>query len=209
MGKSSSIVYSSVKEIMTKIYTSSHRQLNDDEVSVTELTTCLRKSYLDRVVKLTPPVDILQRIIFGTGLHLAFKTVMPEAEREYRKKIGDAELVGVPDCVMNDTIYEWKTSLTIPPAPSMHHLAQVSGYMYLTDLSKAVIFYLTPKGRQQAFIVQRSQLTDKLTEKLLSRMTMYLKHVRGGGMPEPEFDWTCQNCPYVKLYCLGHEVVKA
>jgi len=197
-----------VENRLTDILTNSHRPLKEDEISVTEVTLCLKKAFLDRKYGWLPVTPVMQKLVFGIGFHKAISSTINNSEKEYRKNVKDYTLVGIPDAIINRTIYEWKTVQRLPPVPLHHHVAQVSLYMWLTELDTAYIVYFTPKGYRNYFRVKYGQSVMKVIDRMLQRGDHLHKCIVKQTPPEEEYSWECENCPYVTQFCIGEEVAK-
>lgn len=205
---------STVYDWFRRILEANQRIFHDSSViHVSEVTTCLRKSWYTRKspVKATDTVNIIMSI--GNGVHsllqeyLASKGWKSEVKVEWNFK--KFKLVGHIDLYHpeENIVIELKTTGKKPGKPYHSHVMQLNAYLRMISADKGYIIYISRDGHVKVF---QHNFSKRLWDKTIKR-AFYLWHtLNENKIPKPEPSFLCNYCPF-KWRCIAQkaEVVKA
>lgn len=159
-------------------------------VWVTDLTTCSLKRKLAEENPIIDASTIYNlATVIGDLVHVGLETLMKEwfkieTEVEYTKQFKGVYIRGRVDAVLRDYDLgvEIKTARSDLNLPHEHHITQSSIYLWLADLKKIYLTYITP-DRMTEYEVSTPIKEDELA-KLLSENKA------------PRYNWECKYCQY-------------
>ncbi|MBI4096022.1 MAG: Dna2/Cas4 domain-containing protein [DPANN group archaeon] len=176
----------------------------------TLVTECLRQSYY----KLTEEeiLDLEKLWIFSRGhaIHeFITRTLEDKKEKEIfiRSEFQQFDVIGFIDAMHLDTIYEFKTTGTIPETPQTHHVLQVQGYYSMLPeekkkvITKIKIVYLSLQ-KIKSFDVPKRDILPFL-ESRAAQLTLALRYKVP---PEREVGWQCKYCEFYDM-CFKRDAV--
>ena len=119
-----------------------------DTIHITDLTTCLRKSYYTKKYGFPMDEKTAFRILFGVIVHELLTPVIAEylnGKREVRTtyKYQGIEIQATPDVLANDVVVELKTCNKLPYSPYKTHLEQLNAYLHIFNVPKGLIVYIS------------------------------------------------------------------
>jgi len=174
----------------------------EDEVYVTDLVLCPLKPRFQRIYKeIALAYSFSPVTAMGDFVHMGLERLLQEilgeesvkTEVEYEKPIeveGRSYTVkGRVDAVVGDTVLEIKTSRSDANIPYQHHVQQLRIYLWLTDMSKGLLLYITPE-RIAEFPVLNPASDGEVADLVRSIIV---------GEPAPRYPWECARCPYAQL----------
>lgn len=155
-------------------------------VYVSELVQCKQKA---QFYKKFPEIYQLEpRFFLGKIVHRGLQQFLQEEynaeiEVEVEKAIDDVILSGRIDAIVNDTVIEIKyVSDVYKNEPNEHHVLQVKIYMWLTELEKGKLIYISPKKLIEFDVVGKA--TD---DEILMLYDTW---------KSPRYEWECNYCPF-------------
>lgn len=169
-------------------------------IHVSELTTCLRKSYYNRT-RFERRIDVKNIILtIGNGLHRALQAYLRERygwsfEVELKMKLGEFWLTGHADIVTSDNdVIEIKTTSKLPGKPYENHLMQLNAYLYMSKARKGYLVYV---DKNQGLVrVFKHYRDNKLWEELKQRAHIFWNHLKEKKTPKPERSILCNYCEW-------------
>jgi len=176
-------------------------ELDTNTISVTEVTQCLRKSFLNR--KGVKPV-ISKELFEGKSIHSYIEHLLKEhrkdieSEQEYIVDVGLlCKIVMKPDIVMDDRVVELKTTdVSKLYSPYPEHILQVNFYAFTLNKQFYEIVYIR---RRQPPVVFVDKPDWKLFFHMLRRIELYHRYLIQDTLPDMETKY-CNRCPYYH-YC--------
>lgn len=178
---------------------------NNDTIHVSEVATCLRKSYYNRkaITKLTEVQTV--SILFGNGIHHQLQELLREkgwrVEYEVRWNLKRFELVGHVDAYnpRENIVLEIKTTSRAPDQPYKEHVRQINSYLAMTWAEKGYIVYIARNGLIKVFQIT---FDKKLWNETIKR-AFYLYHcLCENKPPKPEQSILCRYCAW-KWKCMN------
>jgi len=161
----------------------------DNEIHVTELCQCRKKAeFFDKfpeMFTINPPV------LVGRFVHVGLQQFLKDQydasiEVEFKKELGNCIIVGQVDAIMKDWIIEIKYAQDVyNNEPYEHHVLQCKLYLWLTDMDKAKLIYITPKRLLEFDITERPSDDE-----------VYFLY---DSWPSPKYDWECSYCPFNQI----------
>lgn len=125
-----------------------YQEDRSNTIHVTDLTTCIRKSYY--IKKYGFPMDKKMAfwMLFGALVHEIVNPTIAEAfngQTEVRKtyKFGDIEIEATPDILTDNMVIEVKTCARVPERPYSSHQEQINAYLHIFDRPKGLIVYIS------------------------------------------------------------------
>jgi len=157
------------------------KEKDDRTIWVTDLIGCKRKAELRKMY----PFVLPNSVILGYFAHLGFASYVSEvgglSEVEYEKNLDGYVIRGRIDAIIDNTVVEFKTAKQVDK-PFAHHVMQVRLYMWLSNMTKAVIVYVTPE-RFVEFKIDKPYRTEDVRELIAN-------------WSSPRFDWECKKCEF-------------
>lgn len=175
------------------------RVSSDNEIHVSEVVGCLRKSYYYRRRLLTvSPSNALK--LLGDTVHTSLQEVLRkrgfETEFEVGIQLPGFRLVGHVDAYHPDkeVVLEIKTVSSIPEQPYRTHEMQASIYKELTNARHAYIIYISRgDGNIKVFEVNDSKTAIRWA---VERARQLHNSLARGEPPAPEANPLCQYCEF-------------
>jgi CRISPR-associated exonuclease Cas4 len=174
----------------------------DNEIFVTDLIYCPLKYRYQKVYKELAIGSAFNPItLYGEVIHQGLEKILStlfsisdaNIEVEYEKNIlidnNTYVIKGRIDVLINDYIIEIKSSSLDKNLPQAHHILQTRIYLWLANLDKALLVYITPNRIVEYYI--REAISDgELMDLVRSIIT---------GQPAPRYPWECKYCIYAIL----------
>ena len=177
-------------------------QLDINTVHVTEVTQCLRKSFLMR----KEGEALLSKEIFeGKSIHHYISYLIEkyrkgiESEVEYEVDLGLlCKVLMKPDVILDDRVVEIKTTeLNKIARPFPEHELQANFYAFVLNKPFYEIVYIKRKGEPIAFVEHPDV---KMFFHVVRRIELYHNYLLKDELPEMETKY-CHRCPfYYKCY---------
>jgi len=153
---------------------------------VSDLVQCKQKaqfySQFPQIYQLEP------RLWLGKIVHRGFQeflkeTYNAEVEKEFEKSIGVLRIRGRVDAIVSDTVVEIKYASDVyNNEPNEHHVRQLQLYMWLTDLEKGKLIYISPKKLLE--FDEQGKPDDDFV------LLLY------DSWKSPRYEWECSYCPF-------------
>jgi CRISPR-associated exonuclease Cas4 len=165
------------------------------------VSPCLRQSYYKLTEAQVLELEKLWILSRGQALHSFVTSALGEEEKEVfvKKEFPNFDIVGFIDALQNGTIYEFKTTATIPTAPQTSHLLQAQAYFSLLPdaekekITNIKIIYLSLQN-VKVFDVPKRDITPYLE----ARAYQLLNALQTKTPPEKEVTWQCKYCEFYK-----------
>jgi len=173
-------------------------------IGVTDLTTCLTKSYFTK--KYGYPINIKLNLwaLIGTAFHT---TILPElaeiidGDVEPIKQINydGVVITAIPDVVTDKYIIELKTCNRIPDKPYPNHIEQTNAYMHIFDKYIGKIIYISRS--QFKFTVYTILQDNELFIKTMQKAVILDNAIKRDKAPKPcmpddQLKFYCKECPF-------------
>jgi len=172
---------------------------------VGRLISCLRKAYFDLTEEV--PISLEKLWIFSRGhaIHDYVQKDLPNEDVELflEKEFGTFNVIGFADAVHDGTLYELKTTASIPDKPKEAHIMQSQSYYSLLspekqkEIKDIIIIYFSLHKIKHFEIPKRNMLSY-----LEARGTILAEALKHGIPPNKEVSWLCDYCEY-KEFCDG------
>ena len=194
------VIKQAIHRIATELQNS-----RENEIHVTDLTTCIRRSYYMKKHGFPMDENMAFWLLFG---HIVHRIVAPEiakaldgdVEVEKVFEWDGVEIHATADILTDKYVIELKTCNRIPQHPYESHLEQVNAYMHIFDKPIAKIVYIS-----------RSQLETKvftyygdwqLFIYTMQKATVLHKHLQLNtpppcNLPPSDRKFYCKNCPFL------------
>jgi CRISPR/Cas system-associated exonuclease Cas4 (RecB family) len=195
------------RRLRNLFFTYSERERGPNEVYVTDLTQCFRRSWFELRYRARPRPT--PQMVLGRMLHDVLELVLArdpsfgtaKFEVECSHDLGDGwVLKGRADCVVGDAVYEFK--FTRSPdynRAKVVYAAQVSAYCFM--LGK-VTGYLVLVDRERLDVqVLRLEPDEDLWRNMLDRAKLLIDSLEGDvpTVDSPLFEWECKGCDFAPL----------
>ncbi len=172
---------------------------------VGRLISCLRKAYFDLTEEVPMSIEKLWIFSRGHAIHDYVQKDLPKEDVELflEKEFGKFNVIGFADAVHDGTLYELKTSATIPDKPKENHIMQAQAYHSMLpeekqkEIKDIIIIYFSLHKIKYFTIPKRNVLSY-----LEARGTMLAEALKHGIPPNKEISWLCDYCEY-KQFCDG------
>ena len=167
------------------------RVRQENEIPAKMLAFCWRR------YDSTRPEELFQntRVVLGTLLHRGLEKYFGYEDKPtnvLKKKVGDYVIVGMPDLILGDTVYEFKYSTRSPKKAREWDIRQVRTYLWITGKPKGEIVYFTP------WKIDSFEVTEPATDEEILEWI---------GHKWAKYEWECNYCPF-KDEC-EHSLIKA
>lgn len=203
-----STIYEWIRGVMAdnqRVYYSS------DIIHVSEITSCMRKSYYARLYPLRPREAVsLVLMSFGNGIHsqlqeyLVPRGWMSEVEvswdLRYFKLVGHADLYHPGE----DIVVELKTTSRIPDKPYPSHVMQLNSYQAMLRAKKGYVVYISRNGEVGVY---PHKYDKQLWGYTIKRAFHYYFSLKKSRTPRPEPSPLCNYCPF-RWKCYQERVVR-
>ena len=156
------------------------REKQDNEIPAKMLAFCWKR------YSSTDTEELLQnpRVVIGVLLHRGLEKYFGYEDRPknvIKRPIGEYVIVGMPDLILDDTVYEFKYSTSTPKEPREWDIRQLRVYKWITGKQKGEIVYFTPL-RIKTFEVNEPATDEEIIDWLRYRWAKYR--------------WECARCPF-------------
>ena len=189
-------IYAMLDAVLQK-YTK-HEDRKDNEIHITEIVRCLRRSYYERKHK---PEKINLSILRGITMHEVISKAFVELfggerEKTFTKDINGITIKGTIDYINKDEdfLIEIKTS-AYQNITSMH-VNQAKGYILLSGVSKAFILLIS----NNIAIVTKVEKDEYIEEILINRAielhNSLIKHIPPTSTVMDYYSNECRYCPF-------------
>lgn len=173
----------------------------ENEIYVTDLIYCPLKYRFQRLYKeLAIGAAFSPAALYGEIIHQGLEKLLQtlfgvdnvKIEVEYERYVrtdfdGNTYTVkGRVDAVIGDYVIEIKSSSSDKNLPHEPHITQAKIYLWLSNLSKALLLYITP-SRVVEFRVMGA-VSDEELVRLVESVII--------GQPAPRYSWECRYCIY-------------
>jgi len=169
-------------------------------VHVSDLTSCLRRSYLQRITDLYPSLKRMYWLFRGALAHqLVENTREPFSltEVRFQRRVDGVTVVGRPDKIVPNRreLYDYKTTkrITLKKLPYGEHTRQVNIYRWLVEphfqIDRLFLVYLD-MSRCASLEVPIEDVEEYVTDRART-----LQGAMGSGtVPVAEPSWLCDYC---------------
>lgn len=167
-----------------------------DVVYVTEVTSCLLRSWYIRTMAGPISDEKIVILLLGDDVHYLINSQFPlgEGEKSFEKEHQGVTLKGRVDRIAGELIFEFKTASSIPREPREHHVDQMQLYFWLTEKNKGFLVYVSKTtGQVKAFQINRD---EKKIQSLLERAIRLSDSLKQAVPPPPEKGWLCDYCEF-------------
>lgn len=181
---------------------------DNGQIHVTDLTSCPRRVYLQRVTDIYPQVKRMYWIFRGALAHVLIEET-PEpfsvVEVPFQRQVDGIAVVGRPDKIVPQRreLYDFKTTkrITLKKLPYGEHAMQVNIYRWLVEphfrIDRLFLVYMD-MSRCASIEVPLEEVDDYVT----ARARILHEALETGKMPEGEPGWLCDYCD-VRDECEG------
>src|SRR3989344_5429082 len=159
---------------------------------------CLRKVYYRLTEEEILDLDKLWTFSRGHAIHeFITRTLEDKKEKEIfvKKEFPSFDVIGFIDAMYEDTLYEFKTTTSIPTEPQSHHVLQAQGYFSMISpeqqakINKIKVIYLSLQ-KIKVFDVPKRDIMPLLEGKAAILTNALAKKVP----PKREVGWICKYC---------------
>ncbi|MCS7111361.1 MAG: CRISPR-associated protein Cas4 [Ignisphaera sp.] len=172
-----------------------------NEIYVTDLIYCpLKYKYQKLYKELALGTAFSPITLYGEIIHQGLERLLQllfgmdniKVEVEYEKSVrtnldnNTYIIKGRVDAIVKDYIIEIKSSSSDKNLPHEHHITQARLYLWLSNLNKALLIYITP-SRIVEFQVKGAVSDEELIKLVETVIT---------GRPAPRYSWECRYCTY-------------
>lgn len=157
-----------------------NRERQDNEVPAKQLAFCWKR-YSS---KTTEELMEVPQVIIGTLIHRGLEHYFgyeDKPDNVLKKPIGEYVIVGMPDLVKDDTVYEFKYSTTTPREPKPWDETQLRVYLWMTGKPKGELVYFTPRN------IKVFEVDEALSDEDIIRLLRY---------KWAKYRWECSRCPF-------------
>ena len=159
-----------------------------EAIHVHDLTRCSNKRVMEeRYPELAEKTLFVPSVQIGQALH-TFVQALPtidRAEQVFERRVNRHLVVGSPDIVTEDAVYELKFRQRLYDKPLEHDVWRSSIYAWLANKPYGHIIYLNPR-----------EFREWVGTPVSTETVLYLiEHPKS-----PRWDWECRLCPFA-LYC--------
>ncbi len=176
-------------------------KVEDDAISVEEVSRCLREAYFERKSPMERTQKQMLEVIIQRGILNTFaKPVRGEVSIEssddnYGKNV-KIRLVGTADRVEDDCVVMFRIVKELPEIPYAEHFMQMNAYLHIFNKEEGVIAYFDNDGNEVEFIVPKNEALYKET---IRRVRILHTLLKNGVVPVVEPSNMCSTCPYNEL----------
>lgn len=165
------------------------RERAENEIPAKQLVFCWKR-YTSK-----DPKELMQnpRVIIGTLVHRGIEHYFGFEDKEdnvVKKQIGEYVIVGMPDLIMDDVVFEFKYSTSPPKEPKEWDINQLKIYLWLTGKPVGELVYITPLK------IKTFKVTEPSTDEEILGWIRYRW---------AKYRWECATCPF-RHEC-GHRLV--
>lgn len=179
-----------VYDVIEEVFAELNPKLGDEsEISVEEVSGCLRHAYLDRKdpAERTPKQMISALIEKGS---LSFLEKPVEGVVEGGSNI---KLVGRADRVEDDVVMIFRRVIELPVIPYAEHFIQLNSYLHMFNKNEGAIIYFDNEGNEVEYILPKS---EKLFKETARRARILNTLLRNNIIPSVEPSSRCNDCPH-------------
>jgi CRISPR/Cas system-associated exonuclease Cas4 (RecB family) len=179
------------------------------KVHVTDLTSCLRRAYLERITDVYPSLKRMYWLFRGSLAHQLVENAREPfslAEVRFQRRVDGVTVVGRPDKIVPNRreLYDYKTTkrITLKRLPYGEHTRQVNIYRWLVEphfqIDRLFLVYLdmsrcapleVPVEEVEGYVIARARILQSA--------------MQSGKVPEAEPSWLCDYCD-VRGECEAH-----
>ena len=192
-------------ELLVKAIEIEDREHPHDTLWVTDIAQCLRKTYYQLKYPLKPEYRLRRPLIVGKAIHLWIEDLL----YRHRDELGVSIQVEVPvearvcgmvvrgsaDIVLDNVLYEIKTTSHVPSKPYYEHILQACFYAYILGLEKYCIVYIGDRR----YSVYCMEVNNGIINIFRDRVRILKESIEGGSPPPRERGILCNYCPYKRL----------
>jgi len=170
-----------------------------DTIGITDLTTCITKSYFTKKHGYTWDTKTNLKVLIGQAIHnilipelaeLANGTPEPIKHFEYE----GVKIAAVPDIVTDRYIIELKTCNIIPDKPYTSHVEQTNAYMHIFDKPIGKIIYIS--RTKYDFRIYTILQDHKMFINTMQKAIILDHALKNDKLPKP-----CIDKSHLKRYC--------
>lgn len=164
---------------------------------------CVRKAYNEKINPKMFPVDTYKIFLIGNLTHDWLQNkVYPDGKHEVpiRWEEGDIIISGRIDCLLEDTIIEFKSIAKLDyvrNAPKSEHVEQLNLYLHALKMTKGVIVYVTKNNLE--IVEHEITYSEKIYKKTINAFKRIYWYVSRGVEPKPKKCSTPWSCEYCKI----------
>ena len=162
---------------------------------------CIVKAYHEKLEPKTFPVDTYKLFVIGNLTHEWLQSkIYADGQNEVPIKWeeGDIIISGRIDCILGDTILEFKSIAKldyVQSKPKPEHLEQINLYMHKTGIHKGKIIYVTKNNLE--IIEHDVEYSEKLYKKTINyfkRIYWYVSRKVEPKVKRCTTPWSCEYC---------------
>lgn len=211
-------IYKLVSKVMRSIAMQQSLEKDENEIWVSEISTCLRRAYFNRIEPSELPPELALLAAMGRGVHdiverafelecglLSFfeedrTDCLCFRERTYSYKIEKnnnvIHIVGKPDlvCIVNNRRVLLEIKLSNDNACREDWLRQVRYYAFLTEADEA--YLLVIKRDNGLYELKKVTIGGRIREEIEARALAFYKALKEKKPPRKERGPWCRYCPY-------------
>ena len=160
-----------------------------DAIHTFELVRCANKRKMEQIYPILaerllykPPIQL------GEFIHMGIESLagLDKIQRTVEKRVAGYRIVGRPDILTKDGVYDLKWTSRLPTEVMKHHKLKASVYAWLCERPKGYVIYINPRGFRE-FEVEPATYND---------VARLIKEPKIPMWPE----WECSYCPF-KAVC--------
>ena len=194
-----------IKQVIHKLAVEMQEN-RSDSIHVTDLTTCIRRSYY--IKKHGFPMDEKMSfwLLFGQMVHQIIapeiaKTLGGETEVRRVFEWNGVKVYATADVLTDKYVIELKTCNRLPENPYLSHVEQVNAYMHIFDRPIAKIVYISRTALQTRVFDYYGDW--QLFIHTMQKAVVLHKHLQLGtpppcNLPPQDRKFYCNNCPFTK-----------
>jgi CRISPR-associated exonuclease Cas4 len=169
-------------------------------IHLDEVVKCLRRSYYDRV----EPKEI-ERTSF-TDLVVGLLRSKGYGSKTGEFEIDDLKLKGQTDMIVDDVVFVFRSSNTLPENPIARDLLYLNACMWIFDKTEGLLVYLTGDGKETSFSLSRSK---KMFEEVVRRARVLHDLLKEKKIPILEPSDECSTCQYYEKCYIKQKISKS
>lgn len=193
----SNLVKSSINKVVLNM-----QEDRSSEIHVTDLTTCIRRSYFEKVYgrKINYPNSLF--ILRGILIHDAvLEQLAKELKANYEIDVTYKGIKGRIDLLTEKEVIEIKTINKVPISPYNSHLEQLNFYCFASDRKEGILVYIgIADGKVVSF---EHNANREMLDNTLEKFVKLKESLEQLVPPSSNLDLSsrkifCYSCPYKK-----------
>jgi len=179
-------VYDVIEEVFADLNPSLGTEM---EISIDEVSGCLRAAYLDR----KDPAEHTYQQMISTIMEKGTLSMLEKPAEGEVEAGGNVKLVGRADRVEDDIVMMFRRVEKLPEIPSAEDFIQLNAQLFMFNKEEGVIVYFDSAGNELEIIVpKRKQLFHETSRRARVLNTLLKSDI----IPALEPSTRCTSCPY-------------